>query len=70
MCDLITYRDSSVYDLFYISNVRQDTSTFVQSNQSLSPPVCKRFVFPLDATEVRLVQKAQTSTHRNAWCNA
>lgn len=55
VCDLIAYSDSSLYDMFYIRNVRQDTSTFVQSNQSFSPPVCKRFVLPLDVNKVRSV---------------
>lgn len=55
VCDLIAYSDSSLYDLFYIRNVRQDTSTFINSNQSFSPPVCKRFVLPLDVNKVRSV---------------
>ncbi|TNM94090.1 hypothetical protein fugu_002266 [Takifugu bimaculatus] len=52
VCDLITYSDSSLYDMFYIRNVKQDTSNFVQSNQSFCPPVCKRFVFPLNVNKV------------------
>ncbi|TWW63888.1 Beta,beta-carotene 15,15'-dioxygenase [Takifugu flavidus] len=51
VCDLITYSDSSLYDMFYIRNVKQDTSNFVQSNQSFCPPVCKRFVFPLNVNK-------------------
>lgn len=69
VCDLITYSDSSLYDMFYIRNIRQDTSTFVRSNQSFSPPVCKRFVFPLDVNKVRLVRNPPNSPRLNVWCN-
>lgn len=56
VCDLISYSDSSLYDMFYIRNLRQDTSAFIQSNHTFSPPVCKRFVFPLDANKVQVVE--------------
>lgn len=65
VCDLITYKDSSLYNMFYIRNVRQDTDEFVQSNQSFYPPVCKRFVFPLNVNKVKLVQNTQTITFLN-----
>lgn len=55
VCDLIAYSDSSLYDMFYMRNIRQDISTFIHANQSFSPPVCKRFVFPLDVKKVQLV---------------
>lgn len=46
--DLISYEDSNLYDMFYIQNMRQETSSFIQSNKRFSPPVCKRFVLPLN----------------------
>lgn len=69
MCDLITYGDSSLYDMFYIRNVRRDTDEFVQSNQSFSPPVCKRFVFPLDVDKVPSEQKGPPllNSRWNTW---
>ncbi|XP_069377639.1 beta,beta-carotene 15,15'-dioxygenase [Paralichthys olivaceus] len=47
--DLITYKDSNLYDMFYIQNMTQAASSFIQSNQSFSPPTCQRFVLPLSA---------------------
>uniref|UniRef100_A0A3Q4BE69 Uncharacterized protein n=1 Tax=Mola mola TaxID=94237 RepID=A0A3Q4BE69_MOLML len=49
--DVITYKDSSLYDMFYIRNVRQDTSNFVESNQKFCPPVSQRFVVPLNVNK-------------------
>lgn len=57
--DLISYKDSSLYDTFYIQNIRQDINTFMQSNQSFSPPVCQRFVLPLDVNKVQSEQNTQ-----------
>ncbi|XP_074520250.1 beta,beta-carotene 15,15'-dioxygenase [Halichoeres trimaculatus] len=45
--DLITYRDSNLYDMFYIENMRREGSSFTEANKVFSPPVCKRFVLPL-----------------------
>ncbi|XP_078101467.1 beta,beta-carotene 15,15'-dioxygenase-like, partial [Sander vitreus] len=47
--DLISYQNSNLYDMFYIQNLRQDTSSFIQANRRFSPPVCQRFVMPLHA---------------------
>lgn len=70
VCDLITYSDSSLYDMFYIRNVKQDTSNFVQANQTFCPPVCKRFVFPLNVNKVQLVQPPPTNcAFLNVWGN-
>lgn len=55
--DLIAYKDSNLYNMFYIKNIKQDTSSFIQSNKDFSPPVCKRFVLPLNINKVRLAQK-------------
>uniref|UniRef100_A0A672Z4Z9 Beta-carotene oxygenase 1, like n=1 Tax=Sphaeramia orbicularis TaxID=375764 RepID=A0A672Z4Z9_9TELE len=46
--DLISYKNSNLYDMFYMHNMRQETSDFIQSNQHFSPPVCQRFVLPLN----------------------
>lgn len=46
--DLITYKDSNLYDMFYIQNMRREGDSFTEANKSFSPPVCKRFVLPLD----------------------
>lgn len=50
--DLIAYKNSNLYDMFYIQNMRQETSSFIESNKNFSPPVCQRFVLPLDVNEV------------------
>lgn len=52
--DLISYKDSGLYDMFYIQNVKQDLSSFIKSNQSFSPPVCQRFVLPVNVNQVPL----------------
>lgn len=53
--DLISYKDSSLYDMFYIKNITQDINNFVESNQkTFAPPVCKRFVLPLNVDKVEL----------------
>lgn len=59
--DLITYKDSHLYDMFYIQNMRQETSKFTESNKTFSPPICKRFVLPLNVNKVR--------TNRHTSCN-
>ncbi|KAL2088541.1 hypothetical protein ACEWY4_015440 [Coilia grayii] len=45
--DLITYKDSNLYDMFYIENLKQDTDKFIENNKIFSPPVCQRFVLPI-----------------------
>uniref|UniRef100_A0A8D2ZN28 Beta-carotene oxygenase 1, like n=2 Tax=Scophthalmus maximus TaxID=52904 RepID=A0A8D2ZN28_SCOMX len=47
--DLISYKDSKLYDMFYIQNIRQETDGFIQSNKNFSQPICQRFVLPLSA---------------------
>uniref|UniRef100_A0A8C9XP29 Beta-carotene oxygenase 1, like n=1 Tax=Sander lucioperca TaxID=283035 RepID=A0A8C9XP29_SANLU len=47
--DLISYQNSNLYEMFYIHNMRQETSSFIQANKRFSPPVCQRFVLPLHA---------------------
>ncbi|XP_026157619.1 beta,beta-carotene 15,15'-dioxygenase [Mastacembelus armatus] len=46
--DLISYKNSNLYDMFYIHNMKQETSNFIESNKSFSPPRCQRFVLPLN----------------------
>ncbi|XP_076879794.1 beta,beta-carotene 15,15'-dioxygenase [Brachyhypopomus gauderio] len=46
--DLITYEDNSLYDMFYLENLRQDIEEFCRANEVLCLPVCQRFVLPLD----------------------
>ncbi|XP_047195037.1 beta-carotene oxygenase 1, like [Hippoglossus stenolepis] len=45
--DMISYKDNSLYDMFYIQNLTQEASSFSQSNEGFSPPTCQRFVLPL-----------------------
>ncbi|KAG7270174.1 hypothetical protein CRUP_006097, partial [Coryphaenoides rupestris] len=45
--DLISYKDSHLYDMFYLDNLKQETADFVDTNESFSPPTCKRFILPL-----------------------
>lgn len=47
--DLIAYKDSSVYDLFYIDSMKLETQKFTEMSKVFSPPVCKRFVIPVNA---------------------
>lgn len=51
--DLISYKDSKLYDMFYIQNIRQETDGFIQSNKNFSQPICQRFVLPLSAHKVQ-----------------
>ncbi|XP_054479644.1 beta,beta-carotene 15,15'-dioxygenase [Anoplopoma fimbria] len=46
--DLISYEDSNLYEMFYIQNMKQETDSFIQTNKKFLPPVCQRFVLPLD----------------------
>ncbi|XP_061897364.1 beta,beta-carotene 15,15'-dioxygenase isoform X1 [Entelurus aequoreus] len=64
--DLITYKDSNLYDMFYMDNLRKNTSSFLESNASSSPPVCQRFILPLNVNKdspkgVNLVTLANTT---------
>ncbi|KAM6893923.1 beta,beta-carotene 15,15'-dioxygenase [Xenentodon cancila] len=49
--DLIAYKDSNLYNMFYLHNMTKETSTFVQANKDFSPPVCQRFVLPLNVNK-------------------
>lgn len=51
--DMICYRDSSLYDMFYIQNFRQEIGGFIKTNkETFAPPICKRFVLPLNVNKV------------------
>ncbi|KAK2869478.1 hypothetical protein Q7C36_001349 [Tachysurus vachellii] len=47
--DLITYKDSSLYDLFYLDYMKQQAEKFSEMCKALSPPICQRFVIPISA---------------------
>ncbi|XP_060888467.1 beta,beta-carotene 15,15'-dioxygenase [Labrus mixtus] len=49
--DLITYKDSNLYEMFYIQNMRQAAENLVEANEKFSPPICKRFVLPLNVQQ-------------------
>ncbi|XP_075904663.1 beta,beta-carotene 15,15'-dioxygenase [Nelusetta ayraudi] len=50
--DMICYRDSSLYDMFYIQNFRQEISGFIETNKDIfAAPICKRFVLPLNVNK-------------------
>lgn len=51
--DLISYKDGSMYDMFYIENMRQDTDKFIQYNKSFGSSLCQRFVLPLNVHRVQ-----------------
>uniref|UniRef100_M3ZFJ3 Beta-carotene oxygenase 1, like n=1 Tax=Xiphophorus maculatus TaxID=8083 RepID=M3ZFJ3_XIPMA len=46
--DIIAYNDSNLYDMFYLHNMTKETDNFIQTNKEFSPPVCQRFVLPLN----------------------
>ncbi|XP_064193214.1 beta,beta-carotene 15,15'-dioxygenase isoform X1 [Anguilla rostrata] len=46
--DMITYKDSNLYDMFYLQNMGREAEDFTKANEKWSPPVCQRFVLPLD----------------------
>uniref|UniRef100_A0A1A8FIK9 Beta-carotene 15,15'-monooxygenase 1b n=2 Tax=Nothobranchius korthausae TaxID=1143690 RepID=A0A1A8FIK9_9TELE len=46
--DIISYKDSNLYNMFYLHNMKQETNNFIEKNKDFSPPVCQRFVLPLD----------------------
>lgn len=60
--DFICYKDSKLYDMFYIQNMTQETSSFIESNKDFSPPACKRFVVPLNVDRVKLDNKTLPKT--------
>ncbi|CAL8306713.1 unnamed protein product [Merluccius merluccius] len=50
--DLISYKDSSLYQMFYLDNMKQETEDILHTNQSFSPPTCKRFILPLTVDKI------------------
>ena len=55
--DLITYKNSNLYDMFYIQNMTQETNSFIEANKGFSPPICQRFVLPLNVHKVQIHSK-------------
>ncbi|XP_053170789.1 beta,beta-carotene 15,15'-dioxygenase [Scomber japonicus] len=49
--DMITYKDSNLYDMFYLRNLRKSGDDFTESVSSFSPPVVQRFVLPLNVSK-------------------
>lgn len=50
--DLITYKDSNLYDMFYIKNMQKDIDKFIETNKDFSAPTCQRFVLPINIDKV------------------
>lgn len=48
--DVITYNDSTLYDMFYLNKLKEDPS--FQGN-GYSKPSCKRFVLPIQSDKVK-----------------
>ncbi|XP_036399834.1 beta-carotene oxygenase 1, like [Megalops cyprinoides] len=46
--DMITYRDGNLYNMMYLRNMQQNVEEFMEANKTSSPPICQRFVLPLD----------------------
>ncbi|KAG7502068.1 beta,beta-carotene 15,15' [Solea senegalensis] len=64
--DLVSYKDSSLYNMFYFKNLMQEANGFIQSHEDFSRPTCQRFVLPLNvqkdsARETNLVTLTDTS---------
>lgn len=51
--DLITYKDSNLYDMFYIKNMQKGINKFIETNKDFSPPSCQRFVLPINIDKVK-----------------
>uniref|UniRef100_A0A8C6WRZ2 Beta-carotene oxygenase 1, like n=1 Tax=Neogobius melanostomus TaxID=47308 RepID=A0A8C6WRZ2_9GOBI len=49
--DLVSYKDSVLYEMFYIDHMRQDPSKVTEDNKRFSPPVCARFALPLNISQ-------------------
>uniref|UniRef100_A0A8C5N3V2 Beta-carotene oxygenase 1 n=1 Tax=Leptobrachium leishanense TaxID=445787 RepID=A0A8C5N3V2_9ANUR len=47
--DIIAYKDNSLYDMFYLANLRKDLT---EETTLTSTPTCKRFVIPLQDEKV------------------
>lgn len=47
--DVIAYKDSSLYDMFYLSKLKENTG---KPDENYSKPNYKRFVLPLTADKV------------------
>ncbi|XP_015250188.1 PREDICTED: beta,beta-carotene 15,15'-monooxygenase-like [Cyprinodon variegatus] len=45
--DIITYKDSNLYNMFYLHNMTDETDNFINANKEFSPPFCQRFILPL-----------------------
>ncbi|TRY93272.1 hypothetical protein DNTS_021648 [Danionella cerebrum] len=46
--DLITYKDSKLYDMFYIHNMNKGVQDFIETNKDFARPTSQRFVLPLN----------------------
>ncbi|CAL1598045.1 unnamed protein product [Knipowitschia caucasica] len=64
--DLVSYKDSNLYEMFYIDNMRQEPGQLEEANKAYSAPVCSRYVLPLNIHQdsergVNLVTLSDTS---------
>lgn len=57
--DLISYKDTNLYDMFFIENMTQDTGRLIEANKCFNPPVCQRFVLPLHISKVNAVTRGK-----------
>uniref|UniRef100_A0A6Q2WY49 Beta-carotene oxygenase 1, like n=1 Tax=Esox lucius TaxID=8010 RepID=A0A6Q2WY49_ESOLU len=46
--DMITYKDSNLYEMFYLANMREESNKFIEDKVNFSQPICQRFVLPLN----------------------
>ncbi|XP_059849119.1 beta,beta-carotene 15,15'-dioxygenase-like isoform X3 [Hypanus sabinus] len=51
LIDIIAYEDNSLYEMFYLANMKLDDNEFKNKGKSFTLPQCRRFVIPLDIDE-------------------
>ncbi|XP_075910043.1 beta,beta-carotene 15,15'-dioxygenase [Petromyzon marinus] len=47
VCDVVAYDDNSLYDMFYLRNLRKGAADFAEDNKMSCLPQCRRYVLPL-----------------------
>ncbi|XP_072135950.1 beta,beta-carotene 15,15'-dioxygenase-like isoform X3 [Mobula birostris] len=48
LIDIIAYEDNSLYEMFYLANMKLSDNEFQEKGKSFKLPQCRRFVIPLD----------------------
>uniref|UniRef100_A0A674CF21 Beta-carotene oxygenase 1, like n=1 Tax=Salmo trutta TaxID=8032 RepID=A0A674CF21_SALTR len=67
--DMITYKDSNLYEMFYLANLRKVTHEFIESNKvNFSPPICQRCVLPLSVDKTQQPKKAVMQRGSSLYC--